>query len=122
MSDNEALLGSGADIPQQWRETNTTDKFMNIPIVMRPNLAGFVPARRALRRAASEYAVGVAAKEWWKDKLQSISCVESSNQFLIKGGSLLLSSTYLLTSLSVNPNTTLRARLCRHTGTKRSRR
>jgi len=106
LSSNPAFLGTGVELPvsSAWRETNTLNRLIQFPVVLRPNLEGFTPPKSALGTELPAYAVGVAAKGFWKTKLQSVSCVESGNQFMVKAGPLLLSSTYTLTSLSYDPN------------------
>lgn len=106
LSSNPAFLGTGIHLPlsSAWRVTNTLDRFIRVPVVLRPNLQGFTPPKGALGTPLPDYAVAVAAKAFWKSKLATIDCVETANQFKIKTGPLLLSSTYTLTSLRYDPN------------------
>lgn len=101
---SSTLLGSGVDVPGHWRETNTLDRVLSIPIVLRPDLDGFVPPVGAFNQKLPDYLVGIAAKSWWKGQLSGISCVESENLFRLKLGPLLVASTYTLPSLAFDPD------------------
>ena len=105
ISSNPAFLGTGVDLPvsSAWRDENVFRQ-IRFPVLLRPNLEGFTPPNGPFGQPLPDYTVGVAAKEFWKAKLHSFSCVESGNEFMFKTGPLLLSSTYTLTSLSFDPN------------------
>lgn len=103
LSGNDAFLEASLPIPSKWRETNTLDKYMRIPVVLRPNLQGFVPPKGPFGEDLGSYLVGTAAKTWWKARLASIACVGVDNRPMIKIGPFLVASTYELPSLAFDP-------------------
>jgi hypothetical protein len=103
ISGNAAFLGAIVKIPAKtaWPSTFSSLRALSIPVVLRPNLAGFDPPSDAY----GDYYAGLVAKQWHKARLASLSCVTTATQLFIMKTWLSLSPTpYAIPALSFNPN------------------
>jgi hypothetical protein len=98
-----ALLGTGVHLPTKWTPAGGNQRRLHIPVVLRPELKGFVPPKGAFGGKLPDYTVGLVAKQWWKDKLATIPCVKSDNKLMIKTGPLAIPSVFTIPSVSYNP-------------------
>jgi hypothetical protein len=102
-SDNPVMLGTGVSVPYRWRDDGTAGRFMKIPIVLRPNLAGFVAPTGFGGMPLGEYATALHARAWWRARVGTTPCVKQSPELMVKSGPLALKSTYSLPSLTYDP-------------------
>ncbi len=103
LSGNAAFLGTAGDVPSKWPQLDAVYKAITIPIVLRPELDGFVPPKLPFG-LTNDYLTGVAAKAFWKAKLVGLPCVKTDSQLLVKSGPLFITSTYSIPSLTFGPN------------------
>jgi hypothetical protein len=101
---NPAFLGTGVSLPSQWYPAGGGKRYIYFPVVLRPELKGFVVPSGPLNTKLPDYYVGLAAKAWWKSKLTAIPCVKSENRLMVKSGPLIIPSIFTIPALSYNPS------------------
>jgi hypothetical protein len=102
-ADNPVLLGTGVSVPFRWRDEGAAGRFLKIPMVLRPNLAGFVAPTGFGGMPLGEYVTALHARAWWRTKVGATPCVKSSPELMIEGGPLVWKSAYSLPSLTYDP-------------------